>query len=132
MPKELPPFLKVGTEWIGLEMISEPDVVLTFKGYAPILQVREISTGSEYRFYISAKSLAKSLEELRRHNGGVFKGIQFRVRKESMDKMAKYEVDASADSQKRPERHIDTNDGFQERRKSSANIKKKLEDVLLN
>ena len=132
MPKELPPSLKVGTGWIELEIISEPDVVLTFKGYAPILQVREISTGSEYRFYISAKSLADPLEKLRKDNGDIFEGIQFRVRKESMDKMAKYEVDASADSQKRPERHIDTNDGFQERRKSSENIKKKLEDVLLN
>ena len=33
MSKELPPSLKVGTGWIELEIIFEPDVVLTFKGY---------------------------------------------------------------------------------------------------
>ena len=43
MPKELPPPLKVGTGWIELEIISEPDVVLTFKGYAPILQVKKLA-----------------------------------------------------------------------------------------
>ena len=31
MPKELPPSLKVGTGWIELEIISEPDVALTFR-----------------------------------------------------------------------------------------------------
>ena len=115
-----------------MEIISEPDVVLTFKGYTPILQVRKIKTGSEYRFYISAKSLAESLEELRRNNGGVFKGIQFCVRKESMDRMAKYEVDTSIGVQKRPQRSANTDEDFQERIKSSEDIKKKLENVLLN
>ena len=42
MSKETLPALKVGIGWIELEIISEPDVVLTFKGYAPILQVRKI------------------------------------------------------------------------------------------
>ena len=132
MSKENQSFLKVSTKWIGVEAISEPDVVLTFKGYAPILHIREIRTGIEYRLYISAKSLAEPLEELRKDNNGIFKGIQFRVRKEGTDQMAKYEVDANADSQKRRERYIDTDDGFQERLKSSEDIKKKLEDVLLN
>lgn len=132
MAKELIPFLKVGTEWIELEVISEPDVVLTFKGYAPILRVREIRTGSEYRFYISAKSLAEPLEELKRNNSGIFIGIQFCVRKEGMDKMAKYKVETSVDSQKSPERNINTNHDSQERLKPSEDIKKKLENVLLN
>ena len=118
MAKELTPFLKVNTEWIELEIISEPVVVLTFKGYTPILQVREIKTGSEYRFYISAKSLAESLEELRRNNGGVFKGIQFCVRKEGTNQMAKYEVD--------------TSDSTHEKLKPSEDMKKKLKEVLLN
>ena len=42
MSKELPPSLKVSTGWIELEIISEPDVVLTYKGYAPILRVRKL------------------------------------------------------------------------------------------
>ena len=132
MAKKPHTFLKVGIEWIELEIVSEPDVVLTFKGYVPILQVREISTGSEYRFYISAKSLAEPLEKLRRNNGGIFTGIHFSVRKESINQMAKYEVDTSINIEKRPERPFDTDDDFQERVTSSEDIKKKLEDALLN
>lgn len=93
MPKELPPPLKVGTGWIELEIISEPDVVLTFKGYAPILQVKKISNDLEYIFYISARSLGESLETLRKNNDGLFEGIQFRVRKTDATQMAPYEVE---------------------------------------
>ena len=35
MSKETLPALKVSTGWIELEIISEPDVILTFRGYAP-------------------------------------------------------------------------------------------------
>ena len=131
MTKELPVFLKVSTEWIELEIISEPDVVLTTFGYTPFLRVREIITDIDYRFYISAKSLATPLEKLRIDNGGIFEGIQFRVRKESVDQKAPYEVDTSISLEKKPQRSVDTDDGFQERRKSE-DIKKKLEEILLN
>ena len=87
------PSLKVGTGWIDLEIVSEPDVVLGFRGYAPILRVRKSRTGVEYILYISAKSLAEPLEELRNNNGGIFKGLQLRVRKESMEKTSKYEIE---------------------------------------
>ena len=94
MSKELPPSLKVSTGWIELEIISEPDVVLTFKGYAPILRVRKLSNNLEYIFYISASSLGRSLEELRQNNGGVFRGIQFRVCKKDAAQTAPYEIEA--------------------------------------
>ena len=94
MLKELPPSLKVSTGWIELEIISEPNVVLTYKGYAPILQVRKISNNLEYIFYISARSLGESLETLRKNNHGRFNGIQFRVRKTDATQMAPYEVEA--------------------------------------
>lgn len=132
MSKEVPPFLKIGTEWIELEIISEPDVILTAFGYAPFLRVREITTDNEYRFYISAKSLAVPLEKLRKDNGGMFRGIQFRVRKESMDQKARYEVDTDVGFQKSPKLSENVSEGFQERLKSSENIKKKLESVLLD
>ena len=61
MSKKLPPSLKVSTGWIELEIISEADVVLTYRGYAPILQVRKISNDLEYIFYISAASLGSVL-----------------------------------------------------------------------
>ena len=132
MPKELPPSLKVGTGWIELEIISEPDVVLTTFGYAPFLRVREITTDNEYRFYISAKSLAAPLEKLRKDNGGIFEGIQFRVRKESMDQKARYEVDTDVDFQRRVKRATGIGKGPQEQLKPSEDVKKKLENVLLN
>ena len=93
MPKELPPSLKVSTGWIELEIISEPDVVLTYKGYAPILRVRKLRTNVEFMIYISAKSLAEPLDKLREDNAYLFKGVKFQVRKESNAPMAKYEVE---------------------------------------
>ena len=93
MSKETLPSLNVGTGWIELEIVSEPDVVLGFRGYAPILRVRKSRTGVEYMLYISAKSLAEPLEELRKNNVGTFKGTRFRIRKESMEKMSKYEIE---------------------------------------
>ena len=94
MSKETLPALKVSTGWIELEIISEPDVVLTFKGYAPILRVRKLGNNLEYIFYISASSLGRSLEELRENNEDTFKGIQFRVRKKDAAKTAPYEIEA--------------------------------------
>ena len=92
MSKEISPSLKVSTGWIQLEIISEPNVVLTYKGYAPVLRVRKLRTNVEFILYISAKSLAEPLEELRENNAHLFKGIKFQVRKENSAPMAKYEV----------------------------------------
>lgn len=93
MSKDKIPALKVGIGWIDLEIISEPDVILTFKGYAPILQVRKLSNDLEYILYISAKSLSEPLEKLREDNSGVFRGIKFRVRKKDTTPMAQYEIE---------------------------------------
>ena len=93
MSQESVPSLKVGTGWIELEIVSEPDVVLTFRGYAPILRISKTRTGIEYLLYISAKSIAEPLEVLRKRNSGIFKGIRLRIRKESMEQLSKYEVE---------------------------------------
>ena len=132
MPKKLPQALKASTEWIELEIISDADVILTTFGYAPFLRVREIRTNTEYRLYISAKSLAEPLEDIRKDNDNRFEGIQFRIRKESTDQKARYEVDTNVNSKKRPKPSIDTGDDTQERPNPSEDIKKKLENVLLN
>ena len=78
-----------------MKLFPSPDVVLTFRGYAPILRVQKCRTGVEYSLYISAKSLAEPLEELRKNNGGIFKGIQLRIRKESMEQMSKYQIEGN-------------------------------------
>ena len=132
MAKETLNFLKVGTEWVELEIISEADVVLTAFGYAPFLRIKKITTDSEHGLYISAKSLAAPLEELRKNNGGVFEGIQFRVRKESADQRAQYEVEISNSLKERPKLSVKTGKGFHDKLRSSEDIRKKLEKVLLN
>jgi hypothetical protein len=86
------PVLKLSTGWVAIEIVAEPTVQLTFKGYAPIIQVKALKTGLEYSMYISAKTLSEPLEGLRTANGGVFTGLRFEVRKAGMEKTAKYEV----------------------------------------
>ena len=86
------PSLKVGPDWVEILVIGPVDVVRTFRGYAPILPIRDIQTGLEYILYISAKSLMEPLEPLRAGNSGQFDGLRFEVRKQSTDKMAPYEI----------------------------------------
>ena len=87
------PQLKLGTGWVRIEILSESDVQLTFKGYVPWVHVKVSLTGLEYCFYIGAKSLAEQLEKYRQANAGRVKGVVVKVRKASMDKMAPYECE---------------------------------------
>jgi len=84
--------LKLGTGWTQLTVLGEPDVVLTFRGYAPVLPVQQKQNDLEYFLYISAKSLGESLEELREANNGKFTGLEIEIRKISTDRFATYEV----------------------------------------
>ena len=89
-----PPTLTVSTGWVEVAIISEPLVIMTWKGYAPVIRVRAIKTGLDYLMYLSAKSLAEGLEPLRNANNGVFSGLKIAIRKQSDEKFAKYEVQA--------------------------------------
>ena len=88
--------LKAGTGWIEVEVVAEADVILTFKGYAPVLEVKVIKSGLVKHLYIGAKSLATALEEMRRHNKNKFLGLRFRFKKESEEKMSPYIVEKIA------------------------------------
>lgn len=85
--------LKVSTGWVDIEVQSEPLVVLTVRGYAPILIVRVAKSGLDYRLYISAKSLAEKLEPLRVNNRGCFRGLKVRIRKAAPEQMSPYELE---------------------------------------
>jgi hypothetical protein len=87
------PAIKVGTGWVEVEVVSEVDVLLTFRGYAPVLQVKIEKSGLIKFLYIGAKSLAVRLAEFRTQNGGRFVGLKLRVRKQSDDSIAAYEVE---------------------------------------
>jgi len=85
--------LKAGTGWIEVEVVSEPDVLLTFKGYAPILRVKVVKSGLVKHIFIGAKSLANELERMRKANSGRFVGLRFRFKKESHETMSPYIVE---------------------------------------
>jgi hypothetical protein len=91
MKKEIPT-LKIGTGWLELKIVGEPDVLVTFKGYAPVLPVRLIKNDLEYYLYISAKSISEKLEPMRQNNNGFFSGINIAVRKISEDKFSAYDM----------------------------------------
>lgn len=92
--------LKLGTGWTRLTVTGESSVVLTVRGYAPVLPVRQKQNDLEYILYISAKSLADPLETLRLNNGDKFAGLDFEVRKTSSERTAPYEVRDAANTTK--------------------------------
>ena len=85
------PTLKVGVEPVEADIVSEPYVVMTFRGYAPVVDVQ--SGGATHALYISARSLSNALEPLVKANAGKFSGLKLRLKKESEDKMAAYIVE---------------------------------------
>ena len=82
--------VKIGTEKKKITVTSEVDVVMTFKGYAPVVRCRVEGDENEQMLYISAKSLANNLEKMRKGNGDHFLGLEFYLSKESNEKLAQY------------------------------------------
>ena len=89
MSEELPT-LRIGTTWIDVEVVEEPSVVLTYRGYAPVLTVLVEKSRLRKLLYISASSLARQLEPLRASNGGRFVGLALRLKKQSDEKTSAY------------------------------------------
>jgi hypothetical protein len=89
--QERKPNLKVSVEWIPVEVLSEPYVVMTIRGFAPVVDVK--TPQGEFILYISSKSMSDGLVPMLEASSNVFKGLKFRVKKESEDKMARYIVE---------------------------------------
>lgn len=83
--------LKVGIEWIAVEVVSEPYVVMSFRGYAPVVDVT--GPAGKQVLFISSKSISEGLDPLVQANGGKFLGLKLRLRKGSEDRMAPYVVE---------------------------------------
>lgn len=87
------PAVSFTTDLVKIKIVSEPTVILTARGYAPIVNV-EANDEPDARFmYISAASLSQALEPLRVGNNNRFTGLQIKVHKESADRFAKYVVE---------------------------------------
>src|SRR5262249_52076646 len=59
------PRLMVKERWIDIEVTSDPFVIPTARGYAPVVLVRRPSAGHAEHLIIGAASLAKELEGIR-------------------------------------------------------------------
>ena len=89
--QERKPNLKVGVEWVPVEITSEPYVVMTVRGYAPVVDIK--CAQGDFILYISSKSMSDGLEPMVKGTNGAFKGLKLKVKKESEDKMARYIVE---------------------------------------
>ena len=83
--------LRVGIDWVSAEVTSEPYVVMSFRGYAPVVDV--VSNGEKKMLFISSKSISLGLDPFVQANGGKFLGMKIRLRKEADSKMAPYLVE---------------------------------------
>ena len=91
MAGERKPNLKVGVDWITADVVSEPFVVMSIRGYAPVVDVK--TADGEFILYISSKSISEGLDPLVQANGGKFSGLKLKLRKETEDRMAPYIVE---------------------------------------
>ena len=87
------PVLRVGTDPVKIRIDSEADVIMTFRGYAPILNVTVLDTDERHILYISARSLSQELEKRREKNEGRFTGLKLAIKKESEARTAQYIVE---------------------------------------
>ena len=93
MEQEKREFIRFGVEELEVEIVSEPFVVNTFRGFAPVVDVKVEGEEGTKSMYISAKSLADALTPMVDENGGKFTGLKLKIKKESTDNRAPYVVE---------------------------------------
>ncbi len=86
-------FIRFSVDEVVVEIVSEPFVVNTFRGFAPVVDVKVGEKEGIKSMYISAKSLADSLTPMMDENGGKFTGLKLKIKKESPDNRAPYVVE---------------------------------------
>ena len=86
-------FIRFGVDEVVVEIVSEPFVVNTFRGFAPVVEVKEEGEEEIKSMYISAKSLADSLTPMVDENGSKFTGLKLKIKRESTDNRAPYIVE---------------------------------------
>ena len=84
---------RVGPTWRKIEVVSEPYVILNTFGYQPALRILVEDKKIEQFMYISPKTLATPLENLRKQNDNKFNGLKFKLKKVSTDKNASYVIE---------------------------------------
>ena len=73
------PRFRALTTWTTLEVVSEPYIVMTFRGYTAALETLDVETNESYELLIGGiKSLAEGVEAIREANGGLFSGLRIK------------------------------------------------------
>ena len=83
--------LKIDREAIKIRLLGEPYVVYNSFGYQAAIDIWHIKKKRKFRLYLSAKSLASQLEEIRKANAlENFTGIEFWINKGSEERTSAY------------------------------------------
>lgn len=82
--------LKIDMEPKKLLIISEPYVKFTARGYQAVIDVLDKKKKKEYFIYITARSIATPLEQLRLENNGKATGVEFWIHKKSSERKSPY------------------------------------------
>ncbi len=88
--------LRVGTGGVDVEIVSEPEVAVTRRGYAPILRVRVLRSGLPHYLFISPISLTEQLERIRAARGRLA-GTRIKLSKKSEDQYSPYVLEILGD-----------------------------------
>ena len=84
--------IRITETWVEIEIISEPDIYITARGYVPVVRVKADGHKIPRLLIISAKSIALPMEEMRQDNSGQFLGLRFSLRKAGPLPKDKYEL----------------------------------------
>lgn len=91
-PPERHDAIKVTVDKVVLDVTSDPYVVYTFRGFAPVVNIRT-DGGEDRTLYLSSKSLSEQLHNLLLKNNEEWIGMKVRVWKDSEDRFARYMVE---------------------------------------
>ena len=89
--------LRVGQEWLSVEILCDPFVRFANRKYLAAVEVESLETGDHFIWYVAATSVAVVLEDLRLARD-TLKGLRLRVRKAGSDQFATYEIEHIGDS----------------------------------
>ena len=89
------PLLKVGTAATEVEVISEPFIRVSVRGYLPCIKVKVLKSELEYALSIGSKSITVGLEKLREENNGHFSKLRFNLSKKDDTQMAPYVLNST-------------------------------------
>ena len=85
------PRLVIKDNWISIEVLSDPFVVPTSRGYAPAILIQRSNAYHAEYIFIAAKSIAVVLEKIRL-NRNTLRGVRLMIRKTGLERTSTYQL----------------------------------------